>query len=116
MTFAVLTTLLLGLKAGLIALALNLATLFFWSWAVAANFSGFSYELNIQSIRWHALNLSFFFMNAVITISLGVLVSALAVPSTKGRLPNHMGYALNTLALPHISELAIIAYDAWLPF
>jgi two-component system cell cycle sensor histidine kinase/response regulator CckA len=76
-TFAVLTTLLLGLKAGLIALALNLATLFFWSWAVAVNFSGFSYELNIQSIRWHALNLSFFFMNAVITISLGVLVSAL---------------------------------------
>lgn len=76
-TFAVLTTLLLGLRAGLIALALNLATLFLWSWAVAGNFGGFSYGLNSQTIRWPALNLSFFFMNAVITISLGVFVSVL---------------------------------------
>lgn len=76
-TFAVLTTLLLGLKAGLIALAVNLITLFFWSWAVAANFIGITHALTSQTIRWHALNLSFFFMNAVITISLGVLVSVL---------------------------------------
>jgi two-component system cell cycle sensor histidine kinase/response regulator CckA len=76
-TFAVLATLLLGLKAGFIALALNLATLFLWSWAVVKNFSGLSAELSNQPIQWHALNLSFFFMNAVITVSLGVLVSVL---------------------------------------
>jgi len=77
LTFAVLTTLLLGLRAGLTALALNMATLLVLSWAINGILSGFSLDASRNPIHWNAISLSFFFMNTVITISLGVLVSVL---------------------------------------
>ena len=75
--FAVLTTLLLGLRAGLAALLLNIGTIFIWSWAVMKNLNGFSLEMTHQYIQWNGIRLSFLFINAVITLSLGVLVSVL---------------------------------------
>jgi len=76
-TFGVLATLLLGLKAGLAALALNVATMLLWSWSAESDVGGLSHHLHEQPIHWMAVNFSFFFMNAVITVSLGVLVSVL---------------------------------------
>ena len=75
--FAVLTTLILGLRAGLIALVLNVTSVFLWSWVVVNNMSGFSLEMSDQAIHWNGLRFSFLLTNAVITISLGVMVSVL---------------------------------------
>ncbi len=76
-SFAVLSSILLGLRAGLIAVFLNICAIFLF--AVFQNNSyleatSLSYS---PSEYWLATGLSFAFLNIVITISIGVLVNAL---------------------------------------
>ena len=85
--FAVLTTLLLGFRAGLAALLLDIGTIFIWSWAVVKNLNGFSLEMTHQHIQWNGIRWSFLFVNAVITLSLGVLVSVLEKKNLQGAVP-----------------------------
>lgn len=76
-SFAVLASLLLGLKAGAIALFLNVCTIFFLALFLntgALELSSLKYS---RSEYWIATGLSFLFHSTVITVSLGVLVSAL---------------------------------------
>jgi PAS domain S-box-containing protein len=75
--FAVLTTLLLGLRPGIVALTLNILTYSFWVLGVHLGYIVLTgtlakpYEHLIPSI------FSFFFFSTVVTISLGVFVSVL---------------------------------------
>jgi len=76
-SFAVLSSLLLGLRAGLIALFLNICTIFLL--AVFLN-TGYLTTTSISyspSEYWLATGLTFVFLSTVITISIGVLVAAL---------------------------------------
>jgi len=75
--FAVLTTLLFGLRPGIVALTVNILTYFFWVLGVHYGYIGLtgsmaeSYDHLIPSI------FSFFFISTVVTVSLGVFVSVL---------------------------------------
>jgi len=75
--FAVLSSLLLGLRAGLFALCLNVCTIFFF--AVFQNIkyvdsSSFTYS---PLEYWLTAGLSFLFLSIVIIVSLGILVDVL---------------------------------------
>ena len=77
LSFAVLSSMLLGLRAGLIAVLLNICTIF-----LLAIFLNTGYlEANLRSYSpseyWLATGLSFVFLSSVVTISIGVLVNAL---------------------------------------
>lgn len=75
--FAVLVSLLLGLKAGVIAIALNIITIFLLSFAFKI---GYFESLAFSSVnfeQWVASGFTFFFINTAVTISTGVLVDVL---------------------------------------
>lgn len=72
--FAVTTTLLLGLRAGLIALALNICTLFILGRQMAAGRLPWVLAVPHTSQTWNTTLVTFAFLNCVIVISLAVLV------------------------------------------
>ncbi|UCE07477.1 MAG: hypothetical protein JSW07_05430, partial [bacterium] len=75
--FALLASLLLGLRAGILALALNISTFFFLGWMLSKGQLQWSHVTNYASQNWVASGYTFFFLNTLITVSLGVLVAAL---------------------------------------
>jgi two-component system, cell cycle sensor histidine kinase and response regulator CckA len=75
--FAVLTTLILGLRAGVIALAFNLTTMVLWIWAWAHSYFAWCQTYQFKANQVLATGFSFFFMNAIVTISIGILVTVL---------------------------------------
>jgi PAS domain S-box-containing protein len=75
--FAVLVSLLLGLKAGVIALALNIATIFLLGWILKMSYWELPILLSYNSEHWVASGFTFFFINTAVTISTGVLVNVL---------------------------------------
>ena len=75
--FSVLLSLLLGLRAGVIALALNITTIFLFGWVVKMNYLKLPPSLSNNSEHWVASGFSFFFISTAVTISTGVLVNVL---------------------------------------
>jgi PAS domain S-box-containing protein len=75
--FAVLASLLLGVKAGVVALALNIATIFSIGWISNLSFLELPNLLSYNSTNWLASGFTFFFINTAVTISTGVLVDVL---------------------------------------
>ena len=75
--FSVLASLLLGLRAGTIALILNTSTMFVLGWILHTSYFQGSILTSYTTEQWIAAGFSFLFLNTVITVSLGVLVSAL---------------------------------------
>ena len=77
LSFAVLSSLLLGLRAGLIALFLNICTIFLLAVFLNTGYLATTSLSYSPSEYWLATGLSFAFLSTVITISIGVLVAAL---------------------------------------
>lgn len=75
--FAVLVSLLLGLKAGIFALALNAATIFLFGLIMKLGYLEFTTILSHDSKYWVASGFTFIFINTIVTISTGVLVDIL---------------------------------------
>jgi PAS domain S-box-containing protein len=75
--FSVLLSLLLGLRAGIIGLALNIATIFLFGWVVNANYLKLPPSIAYNSEHWIASGFTFFFISMAVTISTGVLVNVL---------------------------------------
>jgi len=75
--FAILTCLLLGLKAAVIALILNVCTFFLVAWLLYGDYFEFSHLTDYTATHWVANGLTFLFMSTVITVSLGVFVAVL---------------------------------------
>ncbi|MDH3956759.1 MAG: PAS domain S-box protein, partial [Desulfobacteraceae bacterium] len=76
-SFAVLTCLLLGLKAGFVALILNVGTFSFFTLCMNAGYIDIFQLSDYTTEYWVANYLSFLFANTVITVSLGVFVAGL---------------------------------------
>ncbi len=76
-TFSVLASLLLGLRAGIIALALNVSSIFFSGWLLNMSYFEWSIVTPYTVEQWFTAGLSFSFLNTAITVSIGVLVAAL---------------------------------------
>ena len=72
--FAVTATLLLGLRAGLIALALNVGTLLILGQQMNAGHLGWLLTVPYTSKTWNTTLITFAFLSCVIVISLAVLV------------------------------------------
>jgi len=83
LSFAVLSCILLGLKAGLIALFLNICTIIILAVFLNTEFLTATSSSYSASEYWLATGLSFVFLSTVITISIGVLVAALEKNLTK---------------------------------
>jgi PAS domain S-box-containing protein len=77
LSFAVLSSILLGLRAGLIALFLNICTIFILAAFLNTEFLAVTSLSYTPSEYWFATGLSFIFLSTVITISIGVLVAGL---------------------------------------
>ena len=75
--FSVLAILLLGFRAGVIALALNVSTLFFFGCLVNMGYFEHSTMTSFTAEQWIATGFSFSFLNTIITVSIGVIVTAL---------------------------------------
>ena len=75
--FSVLASLLLGLKAGVLALALNICSFFFLGLLLNTGYLEFSLPRLYTADKWVAAGLSFTVLDAAITISAGLLVAAL---------------------------------------
>ena len=75
--FAVLTTLLLGLRAGVLALILNTITYFLWAYGVDHGLIGSAKLAAEKALPLMASTVTFLFMNTLLTVSLGVFVSVL---------------------------------------
>ncbi len=75
--FALMASLLLGLRAGIIALTFNMGTYVFLTWMMSTGKLLWPYVTNYTSDIWVASGYSFFFFNTLITVSVGVLVAAL---------------------------------------
>ena len=75
--FSVLASLLLGLKAGGIALALNVSSFFILGWLLNIGYFGWSIIPSYTADKWIAAGLSFTVLDTAITVSAGVLVTAL---------------------------------------
>jgi len=75
--FSVLATLLLGFRAGVIALAMNVSTLFFFGCFVNMGYFKQSIMTSFTAEQWIATGFSFSFLNTIITVTIGVLVTAL---------------------------------------
>jgi signal transduction histidine kinase len=75
--FALLASLLLGLRAGILALVLNISTFFSLGWLLSTDQLQWSHITIQASNKWAANGYTFFFLNTVVTVSLGVLVAAL---------------------------------------
>jgi len=75
--FALLASLLLGLRAGLLALILNISTYFSLGWFLSTGRLQWSH-ITVQAVEnWTTTGYTFFFFNTMITVSIGVLVAAL---------------------------------------
>jgi PAS domain S-box-containing protein len=75
--FAILASLLLGLRAGIIALALNISTFFSLGWLLSIGQLHWPH-ISIQAAeKWTTTSFTFFLLNTVGTVSLGVLVAGL---------------------------------------
>ena len=77
LSFAVLSSILLGLRAGLIALFLNICTIILLAVFLDTKFLAVTSISYTHSEYWLATGLSFIFLSTVITISIGVLVAGL---------------------------------------
>ncbi len=75
--FALMASLLLGLRAGIIALTFNMGTYVFLTWMMSTGKLLWPYVTNYTTDIWVASGYSFFFFNTLITVSVGVLVAAL---------------------------------------
>ena len=75
--FSVLATLILGLNAGILALVLNVSTIFILAWLLKTGNIGWSIINSYSFDQWAAAGFSFIFLNTAITVSLGILVAAL---------------------------------------
>jgi PAS domain S-box-containing protein len=75
--FTILTCLLLGLRPGLIAVLINVCSISILALFIDTGYFKLTYLDYSHSDYWVATCLSFLFLNTVITVSLGVLVSAL---------------------------------------
>jgi len=75
--FALLAGLLLGLRAGLFSLALNIVTFLFVGWMLSTGRLQWPHISIYASGKWTANGFTFFFLNVVATVSVGVLVNAL---------------------------------------
>ena len=75
--FAILTTLILGLKAGLAALTINVVTILMWAWAWSANYFSWSGSPRFSQTIIFTTTSSFLFMTALVTVSLGVFLNFL---------------------------------------
>ncbi len=75
--FALLASLLLGLRAGILALVLNISTYFSLGWFLSTGQLQWTHITAHASENWAATGYTFFFFNTVITVSTGVLVAAL---------------------------------------
>jgi PAS domain S-box-containing protein len=75
--FALLAGLLLGLRAGLFALALNIGTFLVIGWMLQAGQLQWQHIAVIASEKWANIGYTFFFLNTVATVSVGVLVNVL---------------------------------------
>jgi len=75
--FSLLAGLLLGLRAGLITLVLNIGTFLFVGWMMSTGRLQWQHITAYAAERWATNGYSFYFLNTVITISVGVLVNAL---------------------------------------
>ena len=75
--FALLASLLLGLRAGFLALVLNISTYFSIGWFLSTGQLQWPH-ISAQALEnWTTTGYTFFFFNTVITVSTGVLVAAL---------------------------------------
>ena len=75
--FALLASLLLGLRAGFLALVLNMSTYFSIGWFLSGGQLQWTHITVEAAEKWMTTGYSFFFFNTVITVSTGVLVAAL---------------------------------------
>ena len=75
--FALLAGLLLGLRAGLFALALNIGTFLVIGWMLSTGRLQWPHLANYTSGKWAITGNTFFLLNTVVTFSVGVLVNAL---------------------------------------
>ncbi len=76
-TFALMASLLLGLKAGILALVLNIGTVLSIGWVLAAGQLHWPHLADYTSEKWATAGYTFFFFNTVVTVSIGVFVHAL---------------------------------------
>jgi PAS domain S-box-containing protein len=77
LSFAVLSCILLGLRAGLIALLINICTIIFLAVFFDSELLTITSTSYSSSEYWLATGLSFVFLSTIVTISIGVLVAAL---------------------------------------
>ena len=75
--FAILASLLLGLRAGIMALILNIATFFSIGHMISTGQLMWPHLADYSPENWVATGYTFFLLNTVVTVSLGVLVAAL---------------------------------------
>jgi len=75
--FALMASLLLGLRAGALALFLNIGTILCITWALARGHLHWPHLADYSLEKWETAGYTFFFFNAVVTVSIGVLVNAL---------------------------------------
>ena len=75
--FSVLACLLLGLKSGIAALTMNVISFFFLGWLLNTGYFEWAIATSYTAEKWVAAGCSFTVLNAVITVSIGVLVAAL---------------------------------------
>jgi PAS domain S-box-containing protein len=75
--FALMTTLLLGLRSGILALVLNIFTFLFIGWMLSKGHLQWPHLTDYSSVKWTAAGFTFFFFNTVVTVSIGLLVNAL---------------------------------------
>jgi PAS domain S-box-containing protein len=75
--FALMASLLLGLRAGALALILNMATILSITWALSRGHLQWPHLTDYSIEKWETAGYTFFFFNAVVTVSIGVLVNAL---------------------------------------
>ena len=75
--FALLATLLLGLRAGILALILNIGTFLSVGWLLSTGHLQWPHLADYTSEKWATAGYTFFFFNTVVTVSIGVLVNAM---------------------------------------
>jgi PAS domain S-box-containing protein len=75
--FALLASLLLGLRAGIIALIINVSTFSIFSWLLSTGHLQWPHIIDYSLEKWLTSSYTFFYFNTIVTVSLGVLVGAL---------------------------------------
>lgn len=75
--FALLAGLLLGLRAGILALVANICTFILLGWMLSTGRLQWQHIAVIASEKWANIGYTFFFLNTVATVSVGVLVNVL---------------------------------------